>query len=291
MAAKSISLHQSISNTRSPGLFRPSCLQSASHSPSSSSSPPRWLAIRNRPQEALAALTKLRALPDDHPYLKQEYSEIMAQITDENMQFGENSFLRVLKETFCVCSNLRRVQLTIIAYILAQFSGANSITNYLPTIFGLIGIQSSGARIYSSGLYSLAKLICCVAASLIFVDVLGRRKSLLSASPSRCVATPTSPATSRPTSPTNPPPPQSPAAPPPLLSPPSTSTPSAEPSASTPSPTSSAPNCGPTGSAPSAALYPKASTGSSTSPSPKRRPASSTACTNGVPSCSSSPGA
>lgn len=141
---------------------------------------PRFLAIRNRPREALAALIKLRDLPEDHPYLKQEYSEIMAQINNENMHFGDQSFKAVVKETFCVRSNLRRVQLTIIAYILAQFSGANSITNYLPTIFGLVGVQGSGAKIYSTGFYSLAKLICCVAASLVFVDVLGRRKSLLS---------------------------------------------------------------------------------------------------------------
>jgi hypothetical protein len=69
--------------------------------------------------------------------------------------------------------------LTIIAYILAQMSGANAITNYLPTIFGLVGIQGTGVKIYSSGLYGLAKLVCCLSASLVFVDVVGRRKSLL----------------------------------------------------------------------------------------------------------------
>ena len=141
---------------------------------------PRWLAIQNQPQEALETLTKLRAIPPDHPYLKQEYAEIVAQIENETMQYGQLGFLAVMKETFFVRSNLRRVQLTIIAYILAQFSGANSITNYLPTIFGLIGVTGTGAKIYSAGLYSLAKLVCCIAASLVFVDVLGRRKSLLS---------------------------------------------------------------------------------------------------------------
>ncbi|KAJ9657269.1 hypothetical protein H2198_004392 [Neophaeococcomyces mojaviensis] len=141
---------------------------------------PRWLAIRNRPQDALLALQRLRNLPEDHPYLQKEYQDIVAQIHDETMQFGDSGFLAVAKETFGVRSNLRRVQLTIIAYILAQFSGANSITNYLPTIFGLIGVQGANAKIYSTGLYSMAKVICCVAASLVFVDVLGRRKSLLS---------------------------------------------------------------------------------------------------------------
>lgn len=141
---------------------------------------PRWLAISNRPSDALTALVKLRGLPEDHPYLQQEYTEILAQIHDEDKQFGNTGYLQIMKETFCVRANLRRVQLTIIAYILAQFSGANSITNYLPTIFGLIGVQGTDVKIYSTGLYSFAKLICCVAASLFFVDVLGRRKSLMS---------------------------------------------------------------------------------------------------------------
>lgn len=141
---------------------------------------PRWLAIRNKPAAALAALIKLRGLGQDHPSLQAEYADILAQITDENMQYGENSFWSVLKETFGVRANLRRVQLTIIAYILAQMSGANAITNYLPTIFGLVGLKGTGAKIYSSGFYGLAKLVCCVFASLVLVDVIGRRKSLMS---------------------------------------------------------------------------------------------------------------
>lgn len=62
---------------------------------------PRWLALRNRPTEALEALTKLRGISEDHPYLKHEYAEIMAQIEDENMQFGGNNLAAVVKETFC----------------------------------------------------------------------------------------------------------------------------------------------------------------------------------------------
>jgi len=78
-----------------------------------------------------------------------------------------------------VKSNLRRVQLTIIIYILAQMSGANAITNYLPTIFGMIGVTNSNVKVYSTGLYTIAKLVCCVAASLFFIDLVGRRKSLM----------------------------------------------------------------------------------------------------------------
>ncbi|KAF4996488.1 hypothetical protein FDECE_12404 [Fusarium decemcellulare] len=140
---------------------------------------PRWLTIRGRPQEALEALVTLRGLPADHPYLQEEFAEISSHIDDENRQFGKGGYLSIMKETFCVRSNLRRVQLTIIAYILAQFSGANSVTNYLPTVFTLIGVTGTDVKVYSTGLYAVAKLVCCVIASLVFVDVLGRRKSLM----------------------------------------------------------------------------------------------------------------
>ncbi|KAJ4193825.1 hypothetical protein NW759_016553 [Fusarium solani] len=140
---------------------------------------PRWLAIRCREGEALTALCTLRGLPADHPAILEEHRHIIHTVEDEGRHIGSNGFLAVMKETFLVRSNFRRVQLTVITYILAQFSGANSVTNYLPTIFGLIGVTGRNTKIYSSGLYAIAKLVCTIAASLFFVDMLGRRKSLL----------------------------------------------------------------------------------------------------------------
>ncbi|KAL4811840.1 general substrate transporter [Aspergillus spinulosporus] len=135
---------------------------------------PRWLLLQNRQQEALGTLERLRGLPLNHGYVAEEYNGMTAQVEQT-----DSSYLAVVRDTFLVRSNLRRVQLTIIAYILAQMSGANSITNYLPTIYGLIGIKGSGIKVYSTGLYALAKVVCCIAASLVLVDVIGRRKSMM----------------------------------------------------------------------------------------------------------------
>ncbi|KAF6830407.1 MFS quinate transporter [Colletotrichum plurivorum] len=105
------------------------------------------------------------------PWFAQVFIPVIAAV--------DTGYWAIMKEKFTVRSNLRRVQLTIIAYILAQFSGANSITNLLPTVLGLIGVQGSDVKVYSTGLYAVAKLVCCVIASLVFVDVVGRRKSLM----------------------------------------------------------------------------------------------------------------
>lgn len=58
-------------------------------------------------------------------------------------------------------------------------SGANSITNYLPTIFGLIGVKGTDTTLYATCLYSATKLVCCIFSSLFPIDVIGRRRSLL----------------------------------------------------------------------------------------------------------------
>lgn len=140
---------------------------------------PRWLAIRGRQDEALAALTNLRGLAPDHPHLETEWRQICDQIARETAEYADSGAWSIIRETLCKRSNLRRVQLTITVYILAQMSGANAVTNYLPEIFGIIGVKGTNTKIYSSGLYAFAKMICCVAASLFLVDVIGRRKSML----------------------------------------------------------------------------------------------------------------
>lgn len=139
---------------------------------------PRWLCLRGRSEEALKTLTTIRGLKSDHPFLVTEWEMMSTQVAREQAEFGDAGYLSIIRETFCVRSNLRRVQLTVVAYILAQFSGANSVTNYLPEVFGIIGVKSTNVKVYASGLYALAKLVCCIAASLVFVDVLGRRKSM-----------------------------------------------------------------------------------------------------------------
>lgn len=140
---------------------------------------PRWLLIDQKHEQSLGALVQLRGLPSDAEIVATEFHSMASQMEDREAGLGRTSSRKIIRDTFLVKSNLRRVQLTIIVYILAQMSGANAITNYLPTIFGLIGVTDSDVKVYSTGLYTIAKLVCCVAASLFFIDLVGRRKSLI----------------------------------------------------------------------------------------------------------------
>ncbi|KAK9421264.1 putative Major facilitator superfamily (MFS) profile domain-containing protein [Seiridium unicorne] len=143
---------------------------------------PRWLALVDRHGEALKTLADLRGLPEDHPRVQAEMHEILASIGDEAS--GDKSqghgFMAIVKETFLIPSNLRRVQQVLVSYALAQLSGANSVTSYLVPILTLMGLGGGTTRsLFLSGMYSMAKFFFTLMASFFFIDALGRRKSLL----------------------------------------------------------------------------------------------------------------
>ncbi|EKG17319.1 General substrate transporter [Macrophomina phaseolina MS6] len=143
---------------------------------------PRWLMLRGREEEALQTLVALRGLPAHHPRVASEIADIRAQIESEHARYGgaaDSGMKAVLRETFLVRANLRRVQQSCLCYILAQLSGANSVTSYLVPILTMIGQGGSTDRsMFLTGMYSMAKFFYTLIASFFFVDALGRRKSL-----------------------------------------------------------------------------------------------------------------
>lgn len=143
---------------------------------------PRWLMLRGRGDEALQTLVALRGLPAAHPRVASEMADIRAQIAKEHARYGDaagSGMKVVLRETFLVPANLRRVQQSCLCYILAQLSGANSVTSYLVPILAMLGQGGSTDRaMFLTGMYSMAKFFYTLVASFFFVDALGRRKSL-----------------------------------------------------------------------------------------------------------------
>lgn len=137
---------------------------------------PRWLMLVDRQEEALETLAELRGLPKDHPRVQNEIETIRGAIQNES---NDGSFKSIVKETFLVPSNLRRVQQTFISFALAQLSGANSVTSYLVPILTMIGLGGDSTRsLFLSGMYSITKFFATIIASFFFIDALGRRKSL-----------------------------------------------------------------------------------------------------------------
>lgn len=141
---------------------------------------PRWLMMAGRKEEAVQTLASLRRMPTDHLRIVAEVRDIEHSLVIDRGDIQSNwNLLFLAKENFTVPSNLRRLQQVLVAYALAQLSGANTVTSYFIPIMSLLGDTGSTERhMFLSGMYAFAKLMFSLISAFFFIDVLGRRKSL-----------------------------------------------------------------------------------------------------------------
>ncbi|KAG5657965.1 hypothetical protein KAF25_006916 [Fusarium avenaceum] len=140
---------------------------------------PRFLLSQNKKTEALAVLSRFRGLPEDHPYVQSEFQGIEAQLNHEiEIVAGANTW-DLIKETFTDISNRRRFTLMFACHVFGQWSGANAITQYSPTIFGYLGIEGTEARFLATGCYAILKFVSVLIFSIFVIDFIGRRRSLM----------------------------------------------------------------------------------------------------------------
>lgn len=140
---------------------------------------PRWLLYDGQRERAIASLSKLRNLPPDHPVIEAEIGGMDARILHEAESVGKASQWELLKETFIPVENRRRFFLTFMATLFSQWSGANAITQYSPTIFGYLGLDGEETKFLATGIYGVVKFVSTLLFALFIVDFIGRRRSLL----------------------------------------------------------------------------------------------------------------
>jgi sugar porter (SP) family MFS transporter len=140
---------------------------------------PRFLLAQNKPSEALRVLAGLRGLPEDHPYVQAEFHGTEQQLNHELEAVAGASQLDLLKETFSTLENRRRFVLMFMAHLFAQWSGANAITQYSPTIFGYLGIAGEEKTFLATGIYAIVKFTSTLLVAVFVIDFIGRRRSLM----------------------------------------------------------------------------------------------------------------
>ncbi|KAI1160400.1 MFS sugar transporter-like protein [Nemania serpens] len=140
---------------------------------------PRYLARKDRWEEAKDVLRTLRQLPDDHPYLQEEFREIAEQLEHERRVMGDATFMSLQREMWTVKSNRNRAILSILLMVFQQLTGTNAINVYAPTIFTNLGIQGTSNSLLGTGVYGIVKVVSCSIFLLFMADSLGRRRSLL----------------------------------------------------------------------------------------------------------------
>ncbi|RSL59933.1 hypothetical protein CEP54_007056 [Fusarium duplospermum] len=152
---------------------------------------PRWLASKDREDEALANLAKLRALPATDPRVQREWMEIIAEARfqtgilkerhprlTERTEISGRMRLEFVSWTDCLKPGCwRRTLVGAGIMFFQQFVGINALIYYSPTLFGTMGLNFD-MQLTMSGVLNVTQLIG-VFTSLWTLDRFGRRSILL----------------------------------------------------------------------------------------------------------------
>jgi sugar porter (SP) family MFS transporter len=140
---------------------------------------PRWLISKNRHEAAVKALSWVRNLPADHPWIRGEIEEVQTQVTRETELSGGN------QSVFYGFTHLKdrsirtRILISMALMMLQNLTGINAINYYSPTIFSQIGYSGSSATLLASGVYGVVKFVVTLVFMVFIVDSFGRRVPLI----------------------------------------------------------------------------------------------------------------
>ncbi|KAL1612855.1 hypothetical protein SLS60_001085 [Paraconiothyrium brasiliense] len=140
---------------------------------------PRALIARGKREDGLKNLMRLRELPEDHPYLQQEFMEVCAQVDQEQEVAAGRNYMLVVKDIAFVPSNRRRFFLAVMLFLFHKFTGTDSLNYFAPEIFTMIGVKGGSQALLTTGVYGLVKLVTTVIYVAFIVDRVGRRLPLM----------------------------------------------------------------------------------------------------------------
>ncbi|KAJ5578520.1 uncharacterized protein N7459_007484 [Penicillium hispanicum] len=139
---------------------------------------PRYLVSKQRHQEGLEVLARLRGKSLDDDSLLVEFDELDTQAR-ERAGLAPISHWAAFKETQTNANYRQRFWLLMIMQTIAQWTGGNGITYYVSTIFEYAGITGESQSLISSGAYGVVKLVLTMAFTWGLIDLFGRRRCTL----------------------------------------------------------------------------------------------------------------
>ncbi|VUC27609.1 unnamed protein product [Clonostachys rosea] len=140
---------------------------------------PRFLVKQGKVEQATEVLARLRKQDPNSDYITSNIASIQAAHEHELEASQGVGALGKLKEMFLDKGNLYRLYLSTMVQFLSQWSGAGSITLYAPDLFKLIGITGSEEGLLVTAIFGIVKLIAAIGCALFLVDVIGRKRALL----------------------------------------------------------------------------------------------------------------
>ncbi|KAF4222678.1 hypothetical protein CNMCM8980_007840 [Aspergillus fumigatiaffinis] len=156
---------------------------------------PRWLMMKERYDDALRSLSKLRRKARDCPELVNEYLEIKASILLENTfareHFPNMSGLRLHAAQYLsfltTWARFKRLAIGCCVMFFQQFMGCNAMIYYAPTIFGQLGLDGNTTSLLATGVYGIVNCLSTLPA-LFLIDKVGRRPLLMFGATGTCIS-------------------------------------------------------------------------------------------------------
>ena len=140
---------------------------------------PRFLVKQGKSQEATHVMAQLRQQPAESEYVVREIYAIQAALDHELEATRSIGLAGKLREMFFVKSNLYRVYMATMVQLLSQWSGAGSITLYAVDLFRILGVSGEQEGLLVTAVFGIVKLISALVCALFLVDVIGRKRALL----------------------------------------------------------------------------------------------------------------
>ena len=137
---------------------------------------PRWLARGDNFEAAEKVLVALRKLPADHPYIRNELSDIREQV-----QFrSTNKMSRKVQCQKLFKKGVRnRMAIGLTLGFLQSWTGTNVMSYYAPRIFETLGLVGTANKLFSTGLYGVFALLGMIIYTFVVAERVGRRKGLV----------------------------------------------------------------------------------------------------------------
>lgn len=132
---------------------------------------PRWLVEKNQFEQAKHALSRVRARSPEDPVLLEELADIVAD-------FEGKERLSITQQLRAACSSkamLYQSSMAVILMFWQQWTGTNSINYYSPQIFKSVGLASSSAGLFATGIYGVVKVVFTALGLMFGVEQAGRK--------------------------------------------------------------------------------------------------------------------
>ena len=115
---------------------------------------PRFLIMKGKYAEAAQKLSKLRGLPIQHAYVQEELTTVKEAMDKERaLMVGRTLKQRIFEIVGTHSNRFRLIGIGIMIQLLAQWSGANSITLYAPQYFSLLGIHGQNTKLLATAIF------------------------------------------------------------------------------------------------------------------------------------------